>query len=41
MGVREGNVDLQKRLDDVIAKHGAELSSILAANGVMMYQGLK
>ncbi len=41
MGVREGNVELQKRLDDVIAKHGAELSSILAANGVLLFQGTK
>ncbi|MGE5327342.1 MAG: transporter substrate-binding domain-containing protein [Deltaproteobacteria bacterium] len=41
MGVREGNAALQKRLDDVIAKHEAELSSILAASGVMLYQGLK
>ena len=41
MAVREGNQALQTRLDDVIAKHGAELSSILAASGVMLYQGLK
>ncbi len=41
MGVREGNMALQQKLDDVIAKHGAELSSILAANGVLLYQGLK
>jgi mxaJ protein len=35
MGVREGNDALKKRLDDVIEKHQAELTSILTENGVM------
>jgi mxaJ protein len=37
MGVREGNDALQKRLDDVIAQHQAELTSVLAESGVMLY----
>lgn len=44
MGVREGNDALKKRLDDVIEKHQAELSSILAENGVISNasgQGIK
>jgi mxaJ protein len=44
MGVREGNDALKKRLDDVIEKHQAELTSILAGNGVISTaqgQGLK
>jgi len=36
MGVREGNEALKKRLDDVIEKHQAELTSILAASGVLV-----
>ena len=36
MGVREGNEALKKRLDDVIEKHQAELTSILAESGVMV-----
>jgi mxaJ protein len=35
MGVREGNDALKKRLDEVIEKHQAELTSILIENGVM------
>jgi mxaJ protein len=34
MGVREGNEALRKRLDDVIEKHQAELTSILSESGV-------
>jgi mxaJ protein len=34
MGVREGNEALKKRLDEVIEKHQAELTSILAQSGV-------
>ncbi|MGP0075447.1 MAG: transporter substrate-binding domain-containing protein [Bryobacteraceae bacterium] len=37
MGVRAGNDELKKRLDEVIANHQAELTSILAASGVMSY----
>ena len=36
MGVREGNDALKKRLDDVIEKHQAELSSILTESGVLV-----
>jgi mxaJ protein len=36
MGVREGNDALKKRLDEVIEKHQAELTSILAESGVMV-----
>jgi hypothetical protein len=36
MGVREGNVELKKRLDEVIEKHQAELTSILADSGVLV-----
>jgi mxaJ protein len=36
MGVREGNDTLKKRLDEVIEKHQAELTSILAESGVMV-----
>ena len=36
MGVREGNDALKKRLDDVIEKHQAELTSILMESGVMV-----
>ena len=35
MGVREGDDALKKRLDDVIEKHQAELTSILSENGVL------
>jgi len=35
MGVREGNEALKKRLDEVIEKHQAELTSILTESGVM------
>jgi mxaJ protein len=37
MAVREGNDALQKRLDDVIAQHQAELTSVLSESGVMLY----
>ncbi len=37
MGVRAGNDSLKKRLDDVIEKHQAELTSILSENGVKLY----
>lgn len=37
MGVREGNDGLKKQLDEVIEKHQAELTSVLAASGVMLY----
>lgn len=37
MGVRSGDDALKKRLDDVIAKHQAELTSILTESGVMLY----
>ena len=33
---REGNDALKKRLDEVIEKHQAELTSILSASGVMV-----
>jgi mxaJ protein len=36
MGVREGNDALKKRLDEVIEKQQAELTSILTASGVMV-----
>jgi mxaJ protein len=36
MGVREGNDGLKKRLDEVIENHQAELTSILAENGVLV-----
>jgi len=36
MGVREGNDALKKRLDDVIEKHQAELTSILMESGVIV-----
>lgn len=37
MGVREGNDALKQRLDDIIQKHQAELTSILSENGVRLY----
>ncbi len=37
MGVRAGNDALKKRLDEVIANHQAELTSILTESGVMSY----
>jgi mxaJ protein len=37
MGVRHGDESLKKRLDDVIGKHQAELSSILNQLGVNLY----
>ena len=36
MGVREGNDALKKKLDDVIEKHQAELTSILTQSGVLV-----
>jgi mxaJ protein len=36
MGVREGNDALKKRLDDVVEKHQAELTSILTENGAIL-----
>jgi mxaJ protein len=41
MGVRLGDESLKKRLDDVIEKHSAELSTILAENGVKLYTPLQ
>jgi mxaJ protein len=37
MGVRHGNESLQKRLDEVIAKNQAQLTSILTQHGVKLY----
>jgi mxaJ protein len=37
MGVREGNEALRKKLDDVIEKQQAELTSILTKHGVMLF----
>jgi mxaJ protein len=37
MGVRTGNDGLKKRLDDVIAKHQAELTTILTDNGLKLF----
>ena len=37
MGVRAGDDSLKKRLDDVIEKRQLQLTSILTANGVMLY----
>jgi mxaJ protein len=37
MGVRIGNDVLKKRLDDVIEKHQAELTSILTGSGVKLF----
>ena len=37
MGVRQGNESLQKRLEEVIVKHQAELTSILTQHGVRLY----
>ena len=37
MGVRHGNESLQKRLDAVVARHQAELTSILTQQGVKLY----
>jgi hypothetical protein len=37
MAVRTGDQVLKKRLDDVIEKHQAELSSVLTQNGVKLY----
>jgi mxaJ protein len=37
MGVREGNETLKQRLDDIIQKHQAELTSLLSENGVKLY----
>jgi len=37
MGVREGNEALRKRLDDVIEKQQAELTSILTEHGVILF----
>jgi hypothetical protein len=36
MGVREGNEALRKKLNDVIEKQQAELTSILTEHGVML-----
>lgn len=43
MGVREGDESLKQRLDDIIQKHQADLTSILTQYGVKLYapaQGL-
>jgi mxaJ protein len=37
MGVREGDEALKQKLDDIIQKHQAELTSILSQNGVKLY----
>jgi mxaJ protein len=37
MAVRTGDEALKKRLDDVIARHQAELSGVLSQNGVKLY----
>jgi mxaJ protein len=37
MGVRQNDESLKNALDDVIVKHGAELTSILNRNGVKLY----
>lgn len=37
MAVREGDEGLKQRLDDVIEKHRAELTAVLAENGVLLY----
>jgi mxaJ protein len=37
MGVRDGNEALKQKLDDVIEKHRAELTSILSGSGVRLY----
>ncbi|MBV9504820.1 MAG: transporter substrate-binding domain-containing protein [Acidobacteriia bacterium] len=37
MGVREGDMSLKQRLDDVIQKHQAELTEILSESGVKLY----
>jgi hypothetical protein len=37
MGVREGDDALKQRLDQVIQQHQAELTAILAENGVRLY----
>jgi mxaJ protein len=41
MGVRAGNDSLKKRLDEVIEKRQAELSSVLLQNGVKLYTPLE
>jgi hypothetical protein len=37
MGVREGNEALRKKLDEVIEKRQAGLTSILTKHGVMLF----
>jgi mxaJ protein len=37
MGVRESDQALKQRLDDIIQKHQADLTAILAENGVRLY----
>ena len=37
MGVREGDAAMKKKLDDVIEKRQAELSSILTSSGVLLF----
>jgi mxaJ protein len=37
MGVRTGDDEMKRRLDDVIGKHQAELTSILTASGVKLF----
>lgn len=37
MGVRTGDDEMKKRLDDVIGKHQAELTSILIASGLKLF----
>jgi mxaJ protein len=38
MGVRAGDDALKSKLDEVIAKHQAELTAILSQNGVKLYE---
>jgi ABC-type amino acid transport substrate-binding protein len=38
MGVRMGDDALKNKLDEVIAKHQAELTAILSQNGVKLYE---
>lgn len=39
MGVREGDVAMKQKLDNLIEKNQAELSSILTASGVLLFGG--
>jgi hypothetical protein len=39
MGVREGDVAMKQKLDNLIEKSQAELNSILTASGVLLFGG--